>query len=126
VLVIGDPLSGDRFRQGDFRFVLVGPVASPAAQMRQDELRLRLDFDDGLIHLLRRQAAAADLAAENSKERRIAFDKLAKEAAAQFKDRYLAKLLGEGRGGNRGQRDPFDRFAHDPPHEYAGRCGGFC
>jgi hypothetical protein len=96
VLVIGDPLSGDRFRQGDFRFVLVGPVASPAAQMRQDELRLRLPFDDTLIHLLRRQAAAAELAAENSKERRTAFDKLAKEAAAQFRQAYLAELLQAG------------------------------
>lgn len=96
VLVIGDPLSGDRFRQGDFRFVLVGPVASPAAQMRQDELRLRVPFDDKLVQKLRRQAAAAALAAENSKERRTAFDKLAKEAAAQFRDLYLAKLLSTG------------------------------
>lgn len=96
VLVIGDPLDGDRFQQGDFRFVLVGPVASPAAQMRQDELRLRVDFDDDLIQLLRRQAGAAELVLENSKERKTAFSKLAGEAADQFKEQYLARLLDEG------------------------------
>lgn len=96
ILVIGDPLDGDQLQHGDYRFVLVGPVASPKAQTRQDEVQLRVAFDDAMVTQLRRRAAATELASENTKERRKAFSDLAQEAQDRFKDLYLKKLVADG------------------------------
>lgn len=96
ILVIGDPQDGDQLQHGDYRLVLVGPVASPTAQIRQDELRLQVSFDDQIVSSLRRMAAAAELAAENAKERKKAFSDVAKEAQSRCADLYLKKLLAEG------------------------------
>lgn len=96
ILVIGNPQDGDQLQHGDYRFVLVGPVASAKAQTRQDEVQLRVAFDDQMVAPLRRRAAATELASENTKERRKAFGDLAQEAQEQFKELYLQKLLADG------------------------------
>jgi KaiC/GvpD/RAD55 family RecA-like ATPase len=101
VLVVGKRSDGAGVTRGDYRFILQGPVEGKASQ-RQDETILAVEFTSELVALLTRNRAAELLAMDNVHKKVML--RLAKEAADQFRDKYLAQLLSQGavlQGGHR-------------------------
>ena len=101
VLVIGKGDDGANISQGDYRFVLQGPVPGKSGG-RQQEVVLATDFTDELIALLTR-ARAAELLAQEGVHKKV-MTKLSKEAADRFRELYLAQLVTHGHARYAGHR----------------------
>ena len=93
LLIIGRADDAANLLQGDYRFVLAGPVAGKPLN-RQEEVVLSLEFGDELLGLLVRARAAGMLAQEKVYPKVMA--KLAKDAQDTFREKYLARLLSDG------------------------------
>lgn len=93
LLIIGRADDAANLSIGDYRFVLVGPVAGKPLN-RQEEVILGLEFGDELIGLLVRARAAGMLAQEKVYPKVMA--RLAKDAQDAFREKYLARLLSDG------------------------------
>lgn len=101
VLVIGKRDSGDTVVQGDYRFVVQGPLPGKSTD-RQDEVVLALDFAPELTALLTR-ARAAELLAQNNVHRKE-MTKIQRDTLDKFRKQYVAALLERGyvlQGGHR-------------------------
>ena len=92
-LLIGRREAGANVIHGDYRLVIQGPIDGRAGP-RQDEIVLGLDFSAELIRLLIRNRAA-ELLVQDNVQRKV-MQKQARDAADQFRDRYLADLLKSG------------------------------
>ena len=93
LLIIGRADDAANLLQGDYRFVLAGPVAGKPLN-RQEEVVLSLEFGDELLGLLVRTRAAGMLAQEKVYPK--VMTKLAKDAQDTFREKYLARLLSDG------------------------------
>ena len=93
LLVIGRANDGANMIQGDYRFVVRGPVPGQSLH-RQNEVVLALEFDDEMIAMLVR-ARAANMLAQERVHTKVMTD-LAKKALLTFRDIYLERLLERG------------------------------
>ncbi len=101
VLVIGKRDSGEAIVQGDYRFVVQGPLPGRSTG-RQDEVVLALDFTPELTGLLTRARAAEMLALSNVYRKEMT--KIQRDALGEFRKQYVAALLERGyvlQGGHR-------------------------
>jgi len=101
VLVIGKRDSGGTVVQGDYRFVVQGPLSGKSTG-RQDEVVLALDFTPELTNLLTRARAAELLALSNVYRKEMT--KIQRETLDKFRKQYVAALLERGyvlQGGHR-------------------------
>jgi hypothetical protein len=107
LFVIGRPEDGANLLQGDYRFVLQGPLTGKSLN-QQNELILGADFTDEMIGLLVR-ARAAILLAQARVHPKVMTD-LAKKAYSNFRDKYLAQLVENGYALHRGHRSELKKL----------------
>lgn len=102
LFAIGRSSTGPAVRQGDYTLVIAGPQAGKGWAGAQDEIVLTVDFADALVASLTR-ARSAELLAQDRVHTKV-MEKLAREAATQFREDYLARLLASGRASYRGHQ----------------------